>query len=155
MVICVERKSVKHSMYMVHFIVSYYFASFVIAKLFVLPYNLYSAMSHGELNALKLLLKYKLWSEAISLVQKHADNTQTHSELFHVLLTSLLQVQILRNKFWGGVEEWHIFVWGGGVRVNIKAVLGIRIPNWNCYLILGSIFRFELPVNNLLSVWLN
>ncbi|XP_038065876.1 uncharacterized protein LOC119735970 [Patiria miniata] len=50
-----------------------------------------SAMSHGSLNALKLLLKHKLWCEAICLVQEKADNTQTHSELFHVLLMSILQ----------------------------------------------------------------
>ena len=51
-----------------------------------------SSISHGHLNALKLLLKHKLWSESINLVQKLADNSLTHSELFHVLLTSLLQV---------------------------------------------------------------
>ncbi|XP_022104076.1 uncharacterized protein LOC110986488 [Acanthaster planci] len=50
-----------------------------------------SLTSHGALNALKLLLKYKLWSEAIGLVQENADNTQRHSELYHVLLMAILQ----------------------------------------------------------------
>ncbi|XP_033641471.1 uncharacterized protein LOC117301550 [Asterias rubens] len=64
-----------------------------------------SSISHGHLNALKLLLKHKLWSESINLVQKLADNSLTHSELFHVLLTSLLQEREIISQYcdqlWG------------------------------------------------------
>ncbi|XP_077866644.1 uncharacterized protein LOC100372149, partial [Saccoglossus kowalevskii] len=50
------------------------------------------------MTSLKLLLQYKLWDDAIALVTKHADNTQQHCQLFHLLAARLLKEPSVMNS---------------------------------------------------------
>ena len=60
----------------------------------VMLFTLCSDFVNTHMSSLQLLISNKLWSDAITLVERLKDEEKCHSALFHCLLVSLAKVRV-------------------------------------------------------------